>query len=316
MASSSSASRVPPLGKYLASTDKKTRDKAVKNLAAFLSDPDRPHISNHEMDKLWKGIFYCFWMSDKALVQQALASELANILLSIDHNSASFETIVREWEGLDRLRMDKYYMLIRRFVNASFRLLMRYDWASGCFKAYNDMLATEGGPLCPDDHRIPSSLKYHIADIYLEELDKILNWDTEAGGKCPPRAPLDTLIAPFLTLLARTSSNHTFERVMSTVLEPLIQSLAPPGSAEPPSKKRRRLLGHEILFVADNSCLSSSPTATKSSLHQALLKQVFSVASEQDTRDSNRRRLYKFWKSNLEDDDDDDRGMRHDVDGS
>ena len=52
-----------------------------------------------------------FWMSDKALVQQALASELANILLSIDHNSASFEflggfwrTIVREWEGIDRLR--------------------------------------------------------------------------------------------------------------------------------------------------------------------------------------------------------------------
>jgi ribosomal RNA-processing protein 1 len=80
------------------------------------------------MDKLWKGIFYCeisskrpkksivtlfvgFWMSDKALVQQALASELSNILLSIDHNSASFEflggfwrTIVREWEGIDRLR--------------------------------------------------------------------------------------------------------------------------------------------------------------------------------------------------------------------
>jgi hypothetical protein len=72
---STSASRTPPLGKYLSSTgtpmslsifflliissDKKTRDKAVKNLAAFLSDPDRPHISNHEMDKLWKGIFYC-----------------------------------------------------------------------------------------------------------------------------------------------------------------------------------------------------------------------------------------------------------------
>jgi ribosomal RNA-processing protein 1 len=80
------------------------------------------------MDKLWKGIFYCelsfrkqrkgfvtlfvgFWMSDKALVQQALASELANILLSIDHSSASFEflggfwrTIVREWVGIDRLR--------------------------------------------------------------------------------------------------------------------------------------------------------------------------------------------------------------------
>jgi len=56
-------------------------------------------------------VFAGFWMSDKALVQQALASELANILLNLDHNSASFEflggfwrTIVREWEGIDRLR--------------------------------------------------------------------------------------------------------------------------------------------------------------------------------------------------------------------
>lgn len=143
---SSSTSPTPPLAKYLASTgsfapqiiflptdtypiDKKTRDKAVKNLAVFLTDPERPHLSSHELDKLWKGIFYCevhvrkpkiavfdwhfsgFWMSDKALVQQALASELANIVLSIDDNAASSEflrgfwrTIVREWDGIDRLR--------------------------------------------------------------------------------------------------------------------------------------------------------------------------------------------------------------------
>ncbi len=102
---------------------------------------------------------------------------------------------------------------------------------------------------------------------------------------------------------------------MSTVLEPLIQSLAADGSIEPPSKKRRRLLGNEISFVADNSCVSNSPMTDESSLHQALLKQVFSVASEQDTRDSNRRRLYKFWKSNVEDRDIDG-GARRDIDGS
>ena len=72
---STSTSPTPPLAKYLASTgsfkpqiiflltdtypsDKKTRDKAVKNLAAFLTDSERPHLSNHELDKLWKGIFY------------------------------------------------------------------------------------------------------------------------------------------------------------------------------------------------------------------------------------------------------------------
>ncbi|KAH9004107.1 Nop52-domain-containing protein [Lactarius hatsudake] len=306
---SSSASPTPPLAKYLASTDKKTRDKAVKNLSAFLSDPERPHLSSHDMDKLWKGIFYCFWMSDKALVQQALASELANIVLSINDNTASLEflrgfwrTIVREWDGIDRLRMDKYYLLIRRFVNATFRLLTRSDWDSGLCQVYNDILTTRGGPLCHDDSRVPLSLKYHLADIYLEELDKVLAWDPEAGDPSPPPVPIDTLISPFLTLLARTPSSHTFERVMSAVLEPLVESLTPLGSDEPPSKKRRRLLGNEMTFVADNSRASDLSTPDKSSLRRVLLKQVFSVASEEDTRDSNRRKLYKFWKSNLDDD--------------
>jgi ribosomal RNA-processing protein 1 len=56
-------------------------------------------------------VFVGFWMSDKALVQQALASELANILLSIDNSTVPLEflggfwrTIVREFEGIDRLR--------------------------------------------------------------------------------------------------------------------------------------------------------------------------------------------------------------------
>lgn len=165
----------------------------------------------------------------------------------------------------------------------------------------------------PDDNRVPLSLKYHLADIYLEELDKVLAWDSDAGDPCPPPAPIDTLISPFLTLLARTPSSHTFERVVSAVLEPLIQSLTPSGSDEPPSKKRRRLLGNEISFVADNSRASDLLTTDKPSLRRVLLKQVFSVAGEEDTRDSNRRRLYKFWKSNF---DDDESAQDNEVDAS
>ena len=52
-----------------------------------------------------------YWMSDKPLVQQALATELADILLKIPDPSSSllflkgfWQTIVREWLGIDRLR--------------------------------------------------------------------------------------------------------------------------------------------------------------------------------------------------------------------
>lgn len=38
-------------------------------------------------------------------------------------------------------------MLIRRFVNASFRLLMRDEWSSASCQEYNDILTCTGGPL-------------------------------------------------------------------------------------------------------------------------------------------------------------------------
>ena len=52
-----------------------------------------------------------FWMSDKPLVQQALATELADILLNVSSTAVAFdflqgfwEATVREWSGIDRLR--------------------------------------------------------------------------------------------------------------------------------------------------------------------------------------------------------------------
>ena len=73
---SSPPAEAPPLGKYLASSgmcilkfpgflfltsslDKKTRDKAVKQLAIFLSNDESNAMPEIEMAKLWKGIFYC-----------------------------------------------------------------------------------------------------------------------------------------------------------------------------------------------------------------------------------------------------------------
>lgn len=267
------------------SAEKSVRDKAIQKLAAFLSRADEGEeggggrLSPKEMQKLWKGLFYCkytllyglypsscqdlgptrerrrpvigpgselvqssssalsssslhdchssfglvlnprpfskpkavsltglnlpnsfpgFWMSDKPLVQQALASELSSIVLLVDPKGAKslqertlvalefvggfWEAIVREWSGIDRLRsvasptlpppsgagrprhsasysppspfliaynrLDKYYMLVRRFTNATFRLLQRSNWDPVCIDAYNAILTkAEGGPL-------------------------------------------------------------------------------------------------------------------------------------------------------------------------
>ena len=38
-------------------------------------------------------------------------------------------------------------MLIRKFTNAAFRLLIRVDWQKNACTEYNAILATQGGPL-------------------------------------------------------------------------------------------------------------------------------------------------------------------------
>ncbi|KAI0361012.1 Nop52-domain-containing protein [Trametes cingulata] len=322
MASEAASSSGPPLGKYLASTDKKTRDKAIKNLAAFLSDPSRDALPQSEMAKLWKGIFYCFWMSDKPLVQQALATEIAEILLAITKLSVSlqflrgfWETTVREWNSIDRLRIDKYYMLVRRFVNASFRLLMRADWDEAACQEYNSILSSRGGPLCSEDLRVPTSLAYHLADIYVEELDKALG---NPPSPNPLPAPLSTLLSPFFTLAARTPTATTYQRIQSALLDPLYTALdTSHDSDEPPSRKRPRLSTPTFPNLVSNACTirpKEEGALSSSALKKALLKQMFEAASEPDTRDANRRKLYALWKEHMEDDEDgaDSRG----VDGS
>lgn len=55
------------LARRLAHNDVAVRNKAVKMVTLWLVK--RSDIGASDMIKLWKGLFYCYWMSDKAPVQ-------------------------------------------------------------------------------------------------------------------------------------------------------------------------------------------------------------------------------------------------------
>jgi ribosomal RNA-processing protein 1 len=105
-------------GAQLAHTDKPIRDKAVKSLSTYLLS--NPSLSALALRKLNKGLFYCFWMSDRQHVQLHLASRLSNlvaalpVLQAIEYTRAWFHVLAREWPGLDRVRLNKYYMFMRK----------------------------------------------------------------------------------------------------------------------------------------------------------------------------------------------------------
>lgn len=68
--------------------------------------------------RLWKGLFYCMWMSDKPLIQEELAESLSKLVHCFNskdvvflYTTCALETLGTEWIGIDQYRLDKFSMV-------------------------------------------------------------------------------------------------------------------------------------------------------------------------------------------------------------
>lgn len=184
-------------------------------------------------------------MSDKPLVQQRLADDLASLVLvhptsapeervsaGLKFLEAFWDTMVQEWAGLDKHRVDKFYLLVRRFVAAGFRLLAEERWPAAGVSEFQRILGKfDGGVLSTNDPRVPDSLTYHLCDLYLDELEKVmqsLHEEAEEGGVEEdedaelPLVPTLELLGPFVDALATAKSKAMYERIWAGVLGPLL----------------------------------------------------------------------------------------------
>lgn len=194
-------------------------------------------------------------MSDKPLIQQRLANDLAALVLVHPSSSAPstsesamssraeaglaflegfWDTLVSEWSGLDKHRIDKYYLLVRRFVAAGFRLLAEEKWSPAAVARFGRIMGKfEGGVLSTNDPRVPDSLTYHLSDIYLDELEKVLqlNDGTEEKEEVEEEeeeeelalVPTLELLKPFVDALATAKSKAMYERIWGNIFSPLLE---------------------------------------------------------------------------------------------
>jgi len=133
---------------------KKIRDAGFKLVQKFLKSNSKD-LEALDMMKLWKSMWYAFWMSDKAPVQRELAANLALTMHSIDDDrwtlwvAAFWETIQTSWEKIDRHRMDKYLMLMRCFLAETLKYLRTRKWDPELIEDLNQMLK-DVSPLVPE----------------------------------------------------------------------------------------------------------------------------------------------------------------------
>ena len=158
----------------------------------------------------------------------------------------------------------------------------------------------------PSDARVPPGIAYHLSEIWLTELDKACVSASAAAPRKP--VPLMSVLAPFLTLAAQTPNKVTYQQIQTNLIDPLLAALSsPPDSDESPLPKgpKRNSAQDDFSGLLTNSCLSGSDQPLdRSRLLKGVLEYIFEVASREDSKDSNRRKLYAICNANLDEDDD------------
>ncbi|XP_047574901.1 ribosomal RNA processing protein 1 homolog B isoform X4 [Lutra lutra] len=206
----------------LASQEKGIRERAVRKLRQYLSvktQRETGGFSQEELLKIWKGLFYCMWVQDEPLLQEELANTISQLVHVVNNSEAQhlfiqtfWQTMNREWKGIDRLRLDKFYMLIRLVLRQSFEVLKRDGWEESRIKLFLDVLMKE---ILHPESQSPNGVKFHFIGIYLHELSKV-------GGRELLADQNLKFIDPFCKIAARTKDQTLVQTIARGVLEVIV----------------------------------------------------------------------------------------------
>lgn len=179
------------------SADRRLRTESLDALRAFLAG--RRAVSAADARRLWTGLFYALWMTDRPRPQQALAAALADLVFELrprrgggddDDEAAAAESVgawlrafwavlSAQWPRIDRLRLDKFLLLARRGLAAHVRYAReRAAWrprpgaADDVVAVLADAVfdACEAGAARPYGAGVALGLRLHALDVWVDEL--------------------------------------------------------------------------------------------------------------------------------------------------
>ncbi|XP_041806569.1 ribosomal RNA processing protein 1 homolog B isoform X2 [Chelmon rostratus] len=206
----------------LASNEKPIRTKAIKKLRKYItvrSQKATGGFTGDELLKLWKGLFYCLWMQDKPLLQEELSKQISSLIHSFQdvdgqllYLESFLQTIKREWTGIDRLRMDKFFQLVRFVFRQTFEMLKRRTWDSSVVSRFLELLSAQ---VLQSSGDAPIGLQFHILDLYMSELAAVGSAELTADQNL-------IFIQPFCKTAAKTKDRVLFRAVCSSIFSTII----------------------------------------------------------------------------------------------
>ncbi|XP_072369120.1 ribosomal RNA processing protein 1 homolog B-like [Scyliorhinus torazame] len=164
------------------------------------------------------------WMQDKPLLQEELANSISQLIYTFKNLDAKFlfmetffQTMNREWNGIDRLRLDKFYMLIRLMLRQFLEVLKSMSWDDSVVSRFLSCVTSE--VLNPVSNTAASGIRFHFIDIYLQELATVGAQQLSAEQNLK-------FIDPYCRIAAKTKDRVLFHVVSQGIFE-LIADQAP-----------------------------------------------------------------------------------------
>ncbi|KAF4109504.1 ribosomal RNA processing protein 1 homolog A [Onychostoma macrolepis] len=315
----------------LASNEKPVRSKALVKLRKYISArSERPEgFREEELLKIWKGLFYCMWMQDKPLLQEELSTKICRLLHSFRTLDSQFlyfktflQTMKREWNGIDRLRMDKFYQLVRFVFREVFEMLKRQKWESSVVSEFLQLFSSQ---LLQSSSAAPAGFVLHVLYLYMTELALVGSAELSAEQN-------QTFIEPFFKTMAKTKDRVLLKAIGSNIFNSIVDQVpfaiedlqreirqnAELDSSEESedeqdteemkteslSKNSLKTQGCEEDADEDEALLSEDMDANDDDTcgpvlqfdYAAIADRLFEVASHSNIQSFNRSKIYKFVK--------------------
>ncbi|XP_067675685.1 ribosomal RNA processing protein 1 homolog A-like [Haliotis asinina] len=278
----------------LAANEKKIRTKALKKLRKYIRSKSaaKPGLTEEDVIKLWKGLHYCMWMQDKPLLQEELAVHITGLVFSFSNTAAAMKffkvflvTEAREWNGIDRQRLDKFMMMTRQMLHEMFVLLRQGQWAEEMIAELATVL--RGTTLNTTSDNVPDSFAMHFADIYLLELAKV-------GAQQLDGHQILSLLTVFDDYLQTGTRPLVLKRIIGSVYncvaEQTLERLRREGEKEPQD---------DGVDVAKDDSDSGYDEDSEPKLKfdcLLLADHLFQMGSQEQCRGTNRQMLYSTVK--------------------
>ncbi|KAI0567263.1 Nucleolar protein,Nop52 [Gracilaria domingensis] len=253
----------------LSDTERRVREASLSSLQSWLRE-NGDKLQAREIDRLWKALFYCVWMADKPRV---ITSTIENVVGLSDivgwpFLSGFFNCMMREWFGIDRHRVDKYYELTNAALSKCSDLVLGQN-TDEAFREnlgkLDEVLQTQ---VWDQAYRQGQGFALHILDVYV---DRVMYLFLKRGKTLPGNdvhKVFDNMLRGPMQIMQQPQkySPAFIKRIMERILDRLIE-LVNAEEIGLKAKFRRDMIARASKLVMSFAANKSTPDSVRKDLY-------------------------------------------------